>query len=672
MNQQAGQFRPLCSAGFISLLLALAILAVYFPVRNYGFVDFDDSGYFFSNPHVLAGLTWSNIDWAFTSGECSNWHPLTWLSLMLDVTLFGPGPAGPHLTNILLHTVNSILLFLLFLRLTGGIWRSASVAMLFAIHPLHVESVAWISERKDVLSAFFGLLALLCYAHYAKLARDRAGEDHIWTGNAHSTAGQDDASVHPTDKHWRALAADSPWLFYAGALLFFAFGLMSKPMLVTLPCVLLLLDFWPLQRFKRSMLLRIVIEKIPFFLLTAAASVVTYLVQQKAGATDMIVNDPVRMRVANAFVSYARYLGKIFCPINLATPYPQPVGWPVMVVIFSATLFAVLCATAVAARRKLPYVFTGWFWFAGMLIPVIGLVSVGAQAMADRYAYLPLVGILMAVVWGAGEMCRKWRPPRSALLTLATLVFLVCALRARNQATVWENDGTLFGHAVAVTKNNYIASVDLASWCSKHGRVQDALRYYDEAVQMSSDDLTAISYATHTRLPAMLYRYYNALRLNPDDPDDPDELYNIGNAFAKRGNWDEAIRYYSRALQIAPGQQDVMNNLGFAYAKEKRYAEAATNFLGVLNLEPTSADAHNNLASVLFAQGQYGQAAQEFRAALQLSPRDSRIYANLAGTCLRLGETNQAVKYYRQALQLQPDNPQARFQLHRLGVDPSN
>ena len=672
VNHQAGKFRPLGSPGFISLLLALATLAVYFPVRNYGFVDYDDSGYFFSNPHVLAGLTWSSIHWAFTSSQCSNWHPFTWLSLMLDVTLFGASPAGPHLTNVLLHTANSILLFLVFLRLAGAIWRSAAVAMLFAIHPLHVESVAWISERKDVLSAFFGLLALLCYAHYVKLARDRAGgnDSHTRTaGNPHSTESQGDANIRPTDKHWRVLAATSPWLFYCGSLFFFACGLMSKPMLVTLPCVLLLLDFWPLQRFNRSMLQRIVIEKIPFSLLTAASSVVTYLVQQKGGATDMLDNDPVLMRVANAFVSYARYLGKIFCPIHLAIPYPQPVRWPVLVVIFSAMLFAVLCATAVAARKRLPYVFIGWFWFAGMLIPAIGLVSVGTQAMADRYAYLPVIGILTAVVWGAGEMCRKWQLPRRTILILATLVFLICALRAQNQARVWENTGTLFGHAVAVTKNNYIASVDLAFWYSKHDRVQDALKCYDDAMQMSSNDLTAISYSTHTRLPAALYCYYKALKLNPDDPD---ELYNIGNALAKRGNWDEAIRDYRHALQIDPGQPDVMNNLGFAFAKEKRYADAVTNFLAVLKLDPASADAHNNLASVLFAQGQYSQAAQEFRAALKLSPWDSRICVNLAGTCLYLAETNQAINYYRQALQLQPDNPQARFQLRRLGIQLAN
>jgi protein O-mannosyl-transferase len=670
-HRQSG---PLCNPGFICLLLALATLGVYFPVRHFGFVDYDDSNYFFSNPRVLAGLTWSNVHWAFTSGQYANWHPLTWLSLMLDATLFGPGPGAPHVTNVLLHMANSILLFLLFLRMTGAIWRSGAVAMLFAVHPLHVESVAWISERKDVLSAFFGLLALLCYVRYVELAR-------AWPERNPDRPGK--------GGNWHASIIDRPWSFYGGALFFFACGLMSKPMLVTLPCVLLLLDFWPLKRFDHLTQLppqsdlprqstatagaqtgrRILIEKIPFFVLTAAESVITCLTQQKAGATAMLINDPTTRRIANAFVSYSRYLGKTFCPVNLAAPYPHPVGWPVLVVIFSAALFAILCVLAVATKKRFPYLFTGWFWFAGMLVPVIGLAQVGMPAMADRYVYLSLIGILMAIVWGAGELCLKWRLPRNGILLPVTLVFLCCALRARNQTAVWENDGTLFGHAVAVTKNNYIASLNLAFWYSKNGRTQDALKCYDNAMQMSSNDLTAISYSTHTRTQAALYCYYNTLRLIPNDPD---ELYNIGNAFAKLADWDEAIRDYRRALQIAPDQTDIMNNLGFALAKEKLYAAAATNFLAVLNREPASADAHNNLASVLFAEGEYDQAAMQFRAALQLSPHDPRICINLAGTCLRLAETNQAINLYQQALQLQPDNSQARDQLKRLGVGPAN
>jgi len=665
VNHQAGLFHLLRKPAFICLLLALATLSVYLPVRNYGFVDYDDSSYFFNNPHVLTGLSWPNIHWAFSSSQYANWHPLTWLSLMLDAALFGHGPAAPHLTNVVLHAANSILVFLLFLRMTRAVWRSAAVAMLFAIHPLHVESVAWISERKDVLSAFFGLLALWCYARYIESARVNAGNDPS-QGAA--------ANPQPATCRWH-----SPWTFYGLSLFFFACGLMSKPMLVTLPCIMLLLDFWPLQRFgslataKRNedgpTVQRVIIEKIPFFLLSIAASAVTCLVQKNGGSMAMLINDPATKRLANAFVSYARYLEKIFYPINLAVPYPHPVGWPVLAVVLSATFFIFLCAAAVAMRRRFPYVLTGWFWFAGMLVPVIGLVQIGMPAMADRYAYLPLIGILVAVAWGVGDACLKWQPPEKAVLILTASVFIICAVRARNQATVWENDGTLFGHAVAVTQNNYIASLNLAFWYSNHGRGQDALKCYDNAMQMSSNDLTAISYSTHDHLQAALYCYYNTLRLNPDDPN---ELYNIGNAFAKLGNWDEAIRDYRRALQIAPGQPDVMNNLGFALAKEKQFADAATNFQAVLKLEPASADAHNNLASVLFAEGQYEQAAEHFRAALQLSPRNPRICINLAATFLRLAETNQAIKYYQQALQLQPDDPQARLQLQRLGIAPAN
>jgi len=656
VNHQAGRFRLFRNPAFICFLLIAATFAIYFPVRNYGFVALDDPFYFHDNPHVLTGLRWSNFEWAVTNAQSGDWHPLTWLSLMLNASLFGAGPAAPHLTNVLLHAINSILVFQVFLRMTGATWRSAALAMLFAIHPLHVESVAWITERKDVLSGFFGLLTLFCYARYAELAKEKdPPQAH---GNPHS------AETHD------APGRGSRWIFYGFALFFFFCGILSKSMLVTLPCVLLLLDFWPLQRValerneNRPTFKRLLVEKIPFFLPAAASSAIVYFTGKEWGTMAMLVNDPLPKRLANAFVSYSRYLAKIFCPINLAIPYPNPAHWPVFLVITSAALFVILCAIAVAARKKVPYVFTGWFWFVGMLIPVIGLVQAGVQSMADRFAYLPLIGVLMAVIWGAAGICLKLRAPEGAILLCAALLFLGGAVRAANQVTVWKNDGTLFGHAVAVTKNNYIASVNLASWYSSHGRVEDALKLYDDAMQMSSNDLTAISYSTDSRLQTTLYNFYNTLRA--------DELYNIGNGFAKQGNWDEAIRDYRRALQIAPGQQDIMNNLGLALAKEKRYADAITNFLAVVQLAPASANAHNNLASVLFAQGQYGQAAQQFRAALQLSPQDPRICVNLAGTCLRLADTNQAVRYYRQALQLQPDNPQARFQLERLGIRLAN
>ncbi len=595
----ASAFRPLHSPAFICLLLALAAFAVYSPVRNYGFVDYDDSGYFFGNPHVLGGLTGPNIHWAFTSGEDANWHPLTWLSLMLDTTLFGDGAAAPHITNVLLHAANSILLFLLLLHSTSKLWRSAAVAMLFAIHPLHVESVAWVSERKDVLSGFFGLLTLLCYAGYAR----KEGEPRL--------------------------------LRYGMALFFFVCGLMSKPMVVTLPFVMLLLDFWPLQRFNASTLQRLLLEKIPFFLFSAVASVVTFLVQQKGGAVTALTRIPMGLRVENTFISYARYLAKIVWPFNLATPYPAPAYWPLPWVILSIALFAALCLAAVALRKKFPFAFTGWFWFVGMLVPVIGLVQVGGAAMADRYAYLPIIGIFIIVVWGIGEVCLAWPPPRRALLGYAAFLFCICALRARNQVTAWEDDPALFGHALSVTKNNYIASLDLGYWHSKNGQPGAALDYYHKALQMS--------------------------------PDDPTALYNVGNALSKLGRWDEAIQDYRHALQITPNEPDILDNLGFALAQNNQLPEAAACFQAVLQLKPDSLGAHNNLATIFLVQGNYAEAAAQYSAALKLSPDNPRILINLADTLVRLGQNAAAAQYYRRALELQPDNQTVRDKLQSLG-----
>jgi len=580
-------------------------------VVNYGFIDYDDDVYFFANSHVLGGFTWTDIKWAFTSGEDANWHPLTWLSLMLDARIFGHGATAPHLINVLFHIANSILVFWLSRQMTGALWRSAVLALLFALHPLHVESVAWVAERKDVLSSFFGLLALLFYIRYA------AGD-----------------GAPPRS----SLVTRRPSLIFA--LLFFVCSLMSKPMLVTMPFILLLLDFWPLQRFNVSSLGRLLIEKIPFLLLSAAASVVTFIVQQRGGAVSSLAGLSPGLRIENMFISYARYLAKTFWPVNLATPYPPPHYWPVWLVILAVALFAALCLAAVTLRGKFPFAFTGWFWFAGMLVPVIGLVQVGAAAMADRYAYLPLIGIFLIIVWGAGEICAKFQIPREGILLITVFVILACAARAGNQVRFWKDDPALFGHALSVTKNNYVASLDLGFWYAKNGQVSESLRYYGDAVRLSPDNATA--------------------------------LYDAANAFAKLGYWDEAIRDYRRSLQIAPNQPDVLNNLGFALAQTKQLSEAANCFQAVLKLEPNSADAHNNLATILFKQGDFQDAAAQFSAAQQLSPADVRFCANLAGTYERLGQTNLAIKYYQQALSLQPDNPQFRAKLQSLGVQPAD
>jgi Flp pilus assembly protein TadD len=605
--ESAGGKNPLSSTVVICLLLAAVVFAVYFPVLHYGFVDYDDGDYFFNNAHVQGGFSRANVSWAFTSSEAVNWHPLTWLSLMLDAQLFGQGAAAPHLVNVVLHAANSILLFLLLRRLTGARWQSTAVAMFFAVHPLHVESVAWVSERKDVLSGFFALLTLLCYERYVR-AEGR----------------------QPRQK----------WVFYSLAILLFACGLMSKPMLVTLPFVMLLLDFWPLGRFTMASLPRLLLEKVPFILLSAAASVATFLVQHQGGAVTSLNRFPLSLRIENAFISYARYLGKTFWPIDLATPYPAPEYRPAVVVVLAVTLFIGLCAVALMAGKKFPFVFAGWFWFAGMLVPVIGLVQVGPQSMGDRYMYLPLIGILVIIVWGAGELSAKYRPPRLLIPAIAVILLLACAVRARNQVGAWRDSGTLFGHAMAVTDKNYFSALSLGAWYAKIGQTEQSLHYYYEAARVS--------------------------------PGDASDLYDAANAFAKLGHWPEAIDIYHRALQAAPNDPDILNNLGFALAQNHQLPEATACFRDVLKLEPNSVEAHNNLATILFAQGNYQGAAQEYQSALKIKPDDAVMNVNLGDTLVRLGQKPAAIESYQRALRLEPGNAQIRARLQALGVSSKN
>ena len=617
-----GLARALCNPVCLCLLLVAVTLVVYWPVMSCDFVNYDDPDYFSSNTHVQAGLTSDNVVWAFCTGYAGNWHPLTWLSLMLDQELSGPGPAGPHVTNLLFHLANTVLLFLLLRRLTAATWRSAFVAALFALHPLHVESVAWISERKDVLSMFFGLLALIAYTRYV-------------TGDKWQVTRSHPASS-PVTRH--------PSLFYGLALLFFALGLMSKPMLVTLPFLMLLLDYWPLERFKvqgsRFKVQSLVWEKIPFFVLSAISCVVTFMEQQKGGAVTALTRISLSQRFDNAFVSYARYLGKAFWPNPLANLYPYPGHWATGLVVFSAVLVVGLSVIAVLLARKFPFGFTGWFWFVGTLIPVIGLVQVGIQSMADRYTYLPLIGLFIILIWSAGEACRHGPVLKSAVIFLAAVAIAACAWRTRDQLKYWQNDETLFRHTVAVTKNNYLAYNNLGTWLSKKGQLAEAMDCFHKSLQIN--------------------------------PNDSDVFYNLGNVFAKLSDWDQAIGNYHHALQVTPNQPDVLDNLGFALAAKKQYADAIACFEAALKLDPDSADAHNNLATVLFIQKRFDEAVRHFREALRITPDDPRIYVNLGDASMKQGQTAEAVKSYQAALRLKPGDPKIMAKLQALGAQISN
>ena len=589
---------------FICLLLVAATLAVYWPAIHCDFLNYDDPDYFTSNHRVLTGLTPGNVVWAFTTWHASNWHPVTWLSLMLDAELFGKGPVGPHLTNLLLHAANTVLLFLLLRRLTAAEWRSALVAALFALHPLHVESVAWVTERKDVLSAFFGLLSLCTYVRFV-------GESKVLSPKS--------------------------TVFFMLSLLFFALGLMSKPVLVTLPLVMLLLDWWPLRRV--TDVARLVAEKIPFIALSAFSCTVTFVVQQKGGAVAALTGYSLPERIENAFVSYARYLSKMFWPATLATPYPHPGHWPLWLVLLATALFAALCIAAVWWGQKFPFAPVGWFWFVGMLVPVIGLVQVGDQSMADRYTYLPLIGVFIVLVWGVGEACVRWRVPKQAVIVLATIVLAACALRTRDQLGCWQNSGTLFSHALAVTKDNYVAENNLGTWLSGRGRIAEAMDCYRQSLKIK--------------------------------PGNADALYNLGNAFARLRDWDNAIVDYRRALEITPDQADILDNLGFALVAKQQFAEAIANFNAALKLNPDSASAHNNLATVLFIQHRFDEAGQHYREALRLTPDNPQIYANLGDTLVRLGRIAEAVQCYQETLRLNPGDPKVQAKLQALGAPAS-
>jgi len=627
----------------LCLLLVAVTLAVYWPVMHCDFVNYDDPDYFFSNPHVLAGLSSSNLVWAFTTGFSANWHPLTWLSLMLDAELFGKGPAGPHITNLLFHLANTVLLFLLLRHLSGTTWRSAFVAALFALHPMHVESVAWIAERKDVLSTFFGLLALRAYARYVSVARDEVSEREGGDGNIqHPTSNSATARAgiqHPMP----GIAAHAPRYYYL-TLFFFALGLMSKPMLVTLPFVLLLLDYWPLKRFTiydlRFTILRLVLEKIPFFTLSAVSCLVTFLVQQKAGAVAVLTRFSVSARIGNAFVSYARYLEKTFWPVSLATPYPYVEHWPWECIVSAVILFVGLCVAAVWLGRKFPFGFTGWFWFVGTLVPVIGLVQVGGQSMSDRYGYVPLIGLFIILAWGGGELWSRRCLPKPFLVLVVVLLLVASAWLTRIQVGCWQNTEMLFRHALAVTENNYTACVNLGTCLSARGDVQGAVNCY-----------------------------YQALRMNPSEPS---VLYDLGNGFAKLGMWDEAIANYRKALEISPNQADILDNLGFALAAKKQYAEAIMNFEAALKIDPDSAAAHNNLATVLFIQKRFNEAVRHYREALRLQPGNPQIYGNLGDALVKQGQTTEAVRCYQEALRLKPGYSQIKAKLQALDAPISN
>ena len=535
---------------FASLALVLGTLALYWPVTGYPFINFDDPEYIYENPVTQAGLTWHGFIWAFDGIHVGNWHPASWLSHMIDCQLFGLNAGGHHLVNVLFHIANTLLLFAFLRAATGCNWRSTFVAALFAWHPLHVESVAWVSERKDVLSTFFWLLTLIAYARYAQSSDE-------WRVTS--------------DQPAAPLVTRHSSRFYWLALLFCALALLSKPMAVTLPFTLLLVDVWPLRRissfkFQISNYRRLLVEKIPFFLLALGLCTVTFLAQHSAGAVSPM---EWSSRLGNVPVAYLRYLEKTFWPADLALVYPYVYHWPAAAIAGAVLLLALVSALALGRLRRQPWLAAGWFWFLGTLVPVIGFVQVGAQSMADRYFYIPSVGLFVVLVWGAAELCAA-RPNGKLILTIAgSGALLGCWLTASLQISYWQNSASVFLHARDVTQNNYVADNALGKVFELAGDYARARVLYEEAVKI--EPRYAIS------------------------------QYNLGLCLIGFGLKDQAFAHLAAAARLDPGNVGAQFNLGVFFEQNRRWAEAKKCFEATLRLQPDFADAKTRLTALLAA-----------------------------------------------------------------------
>jgi Flp pilus assembly protein TadD len=567
----------------IYLVLGVAVFAAYSQVVHFDFVGYDDPDYGTANAHVNAGLTWAGISWAFTSAFAANWFPLTWISHMLDWQFFGADAGGQHFTSLCIHAISTLMLFAVLKRMTGARWQSALVAFLFGLHPLHVESVAWIAERKDVLSGLFFVLTLWVYAAYA----ERPGR-----------------------------------VRYLVTLLLFCLGLMAKPMLVTLPIVLILLDYWPLRRGLR------IVEKIPFFLAAATVSVVTFLVHRNEGATASLDVVPLGLRLENSSISYVIYVLKMLWPADLGVFYPYPAGSILVpAVVAGVALVAITYATLRALPRH-PYLTVGWSWYLLTLVPVIGLVQVGAQARADRYTYIPMIGISIALVWGAAEMLERWPRVQAGL---AAAVCLACLCLTWSQLRYWKDSVSLYRHALAVAPDAYLIRFNLASALESHGDHAEAIEQLRETIRSRPGYAAA-----HAQLGLLV---------------------------AQEGHPEAALPELRTAVRLRPDLVEAHLGLGSALGTLGRREEAAAEFGQVVRLQPENAGAHYNLGIALAEQGRLPEAAREFGETVRLTPDDAEARFNMGVTLARLGRFDEAITQLREAVRLKPGFAEAQHVL---------
>ena len=658
----------------VCLLLGLGTIALYASALAFNFVSFEDQLYVLNNPHVNQGITAGGLGWAFQAGYAGNWHPLTWLSHMLDCQFFGLRPGGHHATSVLLHAVNAVLLFLVLRRMTKAFWRSAAVAALFAWHPLHVEAVAWVADRKDVLSAFFFILVLWAWVRYVE-ARKGASTPGEGAGKRCSTC------------------------FYMAALAFFALGLMSKPMVVTLPCVLLLLDWWPLGRLSvgpaaagaeapppvARQVLRLVMEKIPFFVLSIGSSIVTVMAGRQEAAMSMVSRLPLKVRLVTAALACFRYLAKTFWPTDLGATYPYFVVHSRWETVIVALVLGGITILAICWRKTRPYWLFGWLWFLGMLVPVIGLVQVGGQGWADRYVYLPSIGFFVIVVWSAAEWAA--RHPAVKLLVPVLGAALVAATSA--ELRHWKDTRALFGRAMEVTADNYLAmtlvgSVDveegkpddaialcrqavsckpifpeahffLGRALEAKGRTEEARAEYETALRLRPDFgaahvMAGLLLAQEKEFERAIVHYQAALKSNPGSAAAQSDW---GMALVNQGRWKESIAHYEEALRLEPDLEGAHNNLGIAYLQTGRVADGVRELRAALKFNSSDSETRFNLGQALNEQQQWAEAAELLQPLAGSQKADVQFQYGLA--LEHLGRTRDAVSRYEEALLRKPD-----------------
>ena len=680
----------------VCLFLALAVWAVFGQTLHHEFVNYDDDDQVYEHPVVKSGLSFQGVVWAFTHSDDGHWNPLNKISHMLDCQFYGLKPGGHHLTNVLLHAATVILLFLILQRMTAATWPSAFVAIVFAIHPLRVESVAWVAERKDLLSGFFFMLTLWAYVRYVRRTEIRGRQ----------------SSMRKLSYGPQPLTSVDYWL----ALLFFACGLMSKAMVATLPLVLLLLDYWPLNRFLRpvpvaatdkkkllSVSKRLILEKIPFLGLIVAAGmgllfsrdrsnmVVVVALQTGHGLVPHRDLSPM-VRTGQALLTPLVYLKQMFFPAGLVVSYPPGQSVPPLEMVMAVILLITISVVVLVRRRKQPYLVVGWFWYLVMLAPVLMLIQRGAEVRCDRYTYLPQIGLYLLLTWAAAELCAGWRHRRMVLGGCATVILLALIFCARVQTSYWRNSESLWAHTLACTPDNAIAHNSLGVTLLQKGKVDEAIIHYQKALQITPDYPLAYINLGNALLrkgnvDEAIVHYLKALQITPDyaeayinlgnallqkgdvdeaitcfqkalqiKPDYAGTYYNLGNALLQKGNVDEAIIHYQKALQIKPDLAEAHYNLGNALIKKGNMDEAIVHYQKALQIKSDYAEAHINLGNALNIKGSVDEAIVHFQKALQIKPDYAEAHINLGNALNKKGSVDEAIVHYQKALQIKPDS----------------